>query len=85
VIFNLDPDLDPNRGNPDAHWRLYLHPVLGLKTICVQDFDYSDYDASRLVTYQAWDSEQAASDAIVELWDEMTLVKDGMESWVFGF
>lgn len=82
MIFNLDPDLDPNRNNPDVHYRLYLHPTRGLTVICVQNFDYPDYDATRLVSYQAWDTEHGATYAIVALYDELQELERGMTRWV---
>jgi hypothetical protein len=78
MIFNLDPDLDPNRSNPDVHYRLYLSIRFGLTVVCVQDFDYPNYDAARFVTYQAWDTEQAANVALHELQDEADQLVDEM-------
>lgn len=53
-----DWDNDPHRYNGDVHYRLYMshrghEPVV----ICVQDFDYVDYDARRIMSTDAWDTE----------------------------
>lgn len=33
----------------DVHYRLYAHPERGLIVVCVQWFDYADYDETRFV------------------------------------
>lgn len=35
---------DPNRTNPDVHYRLYRSKPGCVVVVCVQDFDYIDYD-----------------------------------------
>lgn len=59
---------DEHHYNPAVHYRLYLSPHSGAPTvICVQDFDYYDYDARRIISPEAWDSEGEAEDALLEL------------------
>lgn len=66
---------DPHRMNPDPHYRLYLgrdgHPVV----ICVQDFDYPDYDDSRFLSPDAWASKAEAESALRELSRLITLTE----------
>lgn len=58
---------DPHRYNPNVHFRLYSgrhdQPVV----ICVQDFDYPDYDPNRILSSQAWDTQDDADAALAEL------------------
>lgn len=65
---------DPHRFNPDPHYRLYLgrngRPVV----ICVQDFDYYDYDASRFLSPDAWDNQADADAALAALLPTFTIV-----------
>lgn len=70
LLYNLDPMDDPHRHNPDAHYRLYLGSGDHLMVICVQNFDYSDYDQNRFVTYQAWETEEDALAALTTLVDQ---------------
>jgi hypothetical protein len=79
LFLNLDPDLDPNRSNPDVHYRLYLTRDGALSVICVQDFDYPDYDDARFVTYRAWDTEAAAVAAIETLWQEYATLQRALQ------
>lgn len=59
---------DEHHYNPAVHYRLYLSPRTGAPTvICVQDFDYFDYDARRIVSAEAWDSEGEAEGALLDL------------------
>lgn len=55
---------DPHRRNPEPHYRLYRDrdglPVV----ICVQDFDYPDYDAARFLSPEAWSTEVQANAAL---------------------
>lgn len=51
-----------HRGNRDVHYRRYLslqdHRII---VICVQDFDYHDYEPSRFIDLQAFSTEEEAS------------------------
>lgn len=60
----VDPDLDNNRYNPDPHYRLYDAPRGGPTVICVQDFDYRDYDAGRFLSYDSYATQRDAEDAL---------------------
>lgn len=62
---------DPHHLNPDVHYRLYSSlrddcPVV----ICVQDFDYFDYDARQILSPAAWDNEDDALLALHEYNEE---------------
>lgn len=39
----------PGSLNREPHYRRYLRPDGTIHVVCVQDFDYRDYDASRFV------------------------------------
>lgn len=55
---------DPHRLNPNVHYRLYNHVTLGPTVICVQDFDYLDYDGTKFLSPEAWDDEEKAEEAL---------------------
>lgn len=57
---------DPHSGNQAVHYRLYAAPN-GVAVICVQNFDYFDYDARLILSPHAWDSEDDAERALMEL------------------
>lgn len=56
--------LGEHRWNRDVHYRLYDTGERGVVVICVQDFDYPDYDEDSFVSTQAWDSEQQAEEVL---------------------
>lgn len=65
INYGICPDADPHRSNPEPHWRLYDAPRdIGPTVIEVQNFDYRDYEDSRFMTSQAYDSE---ADALLAL------------------
>lgn len=50
-----------HRYNQEVHYRRYLSPRSHQVTvICVQDFDYRDYEPSRFVDLAAFDTEEEA-------------------------
>lgn len=62
---------DPHRHRDDVHYRLYL-PRDGAPTvICVQWFDYFDYDEAGFLSPEAWDDETDAEQALNELVDAL--------------
>lgn len=66
-MYNLDPEKDRNRYNSEMHFRLF-HPKSGLPTVvCMQDFDYRDYDYSRFMTYEGYKTEEEALAALHKL------------------
>lgn len=66
-MYNLDPEKDRNRHNSEMHFRLF-HPKGELPTVvCMQDFDYRDYDYSRFMTYDGYPTEEEATAALDEL------------------
>lgn len=56
---------DEHQYNPAVHYRLYLSPRGAPTVICVQDFDYYDYDARRIISTEAWTSEGDAEEALL--------------------
>lgn len=64
VDYEVDPTTDSHRSNPKVHYRLYDHPKRGPTVICVQNFDYCDYDAGRIMTPDAYDTEEEAQEVI---------------------
>jgi hypothetical protein len=67
-MFGYDPALDPARHNPGVHYRLYLSPHgEGAVVICVQDFDYRDYEDARFLSYESFTTEAEAQDALARL------------------
>lgn len=53
--------------NPLPHYRRYLGFDGLIAVICVQDFDYDDYDASRFLDFRSFDSEEEARQAPIDL------------------
>lgn len=64
VNYGIDPENDRHRHRDEVHYRLYDHATMGPITICVQWFDYNDYDAMRIMTSEAYDSEEQAELAL---------------------
>jgi hypothetical protein len=60
-------DIDLHRFNPDVHYRIYLGRDGKATVICVQDFDYPDYDEARFLSPDAWDDEADADVALGHL------------------
>lgn len=73
-------DYDPHRFNPNVHYRLFrTFPNGEPGVICMQDFDYDvDFDPSRLLSPDAWDTEQEAEEALKALMG--VRVMDAMET-----
>jgi hypothetical protein len=64
---------DPHRHRQDVHYRLYDTVHNGPAVICVQDFDYFDYDGARFLSSEAWDREADAEAALTR----MLAIRDG--------
>lgn len=62
-----DYSRDPHRWTREVHYRLYLDRSGEPVVVCVQDFDYLDYDARRFLSMSAWDDECEA-DAALTRW-----------------
>lgn len=63
-----DWDGDDSYHNPEPHYRLYIEPhVNAFVVICVQGFDYPDYDARRILSRKAWATEGEAQQALIDL------------------
>lgn len=75
-MFGYDPAQDPARHNSDAHYRLYLSPQQGegAVVICVQDFDYRDYEDDRFIGYQSFATEAEAQAALAKVKDDAARV-----------
>lgn len=63
-MFGYDPKSERHMTNPDVHYRLYLGRNGKPTVICVQDFDYPDYDQDRLLSNKAWTDEGDANEAL---------------------
>lgn len=62
-------DHDRHRHNADAHYRLYLarDRTTGAETptaVCVQSFDYDDYDPDRFLGHAAYPTDADAQTAL---------------------
>ncbi|ATY17117.1 hypothetical protein CU254_41815 (plasmid) [Amycolatopsis sp. AA4] len=66
-MLGYDPDSERHRYRDDVHYRLYRGPDGRPTTICVQDFDYLDYDLTQLLSNKAFDTEDEAKDALLLL------------------
>lgn len=55
---------DSSRQNPKVHYRHYLDSHNNPVVICVQDFDYVDYEADRFLSESVWDDEVDAKYAL---------------------
>lgn len=67
-MFGYRRELDRARFNSGVHYRLYLSPHSeGAVVICVQDFDYYDYDDDRFIGYESFDTEEAAEVALAKV------------------
>jgi hypothetical protein len=69
---------DQHRSNPRVHYRLYVAPDGAPAVICVQDFDYFDYDARRMLSPDAWDTESGAERALTELIPAIAIVSGAL-------
>jgi hypothetical protein len=69
---------DPHTGDRRVHYRLYMTPDGKPTLICVQDFDYFDYDARLILSPEAWDREADAEDALVDLLPRINTVAGGL-------
>lgn len=58
--FRYDRTQDPHRDRDDVHYRLYLGRDGEPAVICVQWFDYLDYEDARFLSYDAYPTEEAA-------------------------
>lgn len=63
-MLGYDPDSERHRYNPEVHYRLYLGRDGKPSVICVQDFDYPDYDQARFLSNRAYTSEDEAQQAL---------------------
>jgi hypothetical protein len=63
LLIEVEPD--PHRLSPDVHWRLYLDKDGKAVIVCVQSWDYPDYDAGRFLSSEAYTSEEDAKLALV--------------------
>ena len=57
---------DPHSHNMNVHYRLYDSPRNGPTVICVQGFDYPDYNPVRFMSPEAYDSDDEARRALAD-------------------
>lgn len=62
-MLGYDPDSERHRHQRDVRYRLYLGRE-GPTVICVQDFDYDDYDTERLLSNRAFTTDENARAAL---------------------
>ncbi|MEU9871069.1 hypothetical protein AB0C87_24780 [Actinomadura sp. NPDC048021] len=63
-MLGYDPESERHQFNREPHYRLYLGHDGKPRAICVQDFDYYDYDMDRMLSNEAFDSESEANSAL---------------------
>lgn len=64
-MLGYDATQDMARNNPNVHYRLYWSKrSQALVVICVQDFDYDDYDDDGFIDYVSYDTEADADRAL---------------------
>lgn len=73
-MFGYRRELDRARYNPDVHYRLYLSHDEGAVVICVQDFDYHNYDDNRFIGYESFETEEAAEVALAKVREDAAKV-----------
>lgn len=69
---------DPHRHNRRVHYRLYMGRDDRPAVICVQDFDYVDYDARLILSPGAWDVEADAEQALAALLTALYVVEQAV-------
>ena len=60
----------------EPHFRHYLDKHDRPIVVCVQDFDYRDYDASRFLDLASFESEEEAREAPIDLLDLIAAAAD---------
>ncbi|MFB9483343.1 hypothetical protein ACFFSH_28735 [Streptomyces filamentosus] len=58
----------PGNLNSEPHYRRYLRPDGTIHVVCVQDFDYGDYDTSRFVDEDTFPTSAEAETAPIFTW-----------------
>ena len=66
-IRYIDTERDVHRFNSDVHYRLYDSEQFGPTVVCVQDFDYRDYDGHRFMSYEAFATEAEAEACLEQI------------------
>jgi hypothetical protein len=81
-MYSTENDWEGDEGsnNPGVHFRLYLSSKGNVPTvICVQAFDYYDYDARRILSTKSWATDGEAQDALLELIPELNRAKSELD------
>lgn len=74
-MLGYDATEDMARYNPNVHYRLYWSKrTNSLVVICVQDFDYPDYDDDCFVNYAAYTTEADADVALTQFLTHVMLI-----------
>lgn len=80
-MLGYDVTQDPHRINPGVHYRLYWSKRKNaLVVICVQDFDYFDYDDDCFVNYAAYRTEADADVALAQFLTHVMLIAAAQRS-----
>jgi hypothetical protein len=77
-MYTRDDDWDEHRWNPEVHYRLYVGRDGRPCVICVQDFDYFDYDARLVLSPEAWESEFEAEQELLRLLPVLTTAHESV-------
>ncbi|MFG2532760.1 hypothetical protein [Streptomyces sp. NPDC048516] len=64
------------RHNPSVHYRRYLDRDNKVTIVCVQNFDYYDYDASRFADYASFDTDLEAQYAPISPDDALDAARE---------
>jgi hypothetical protein len=73
--MSLDMQGD-GRFQRDVHYRRYLHDDGRIRVVCVQDFDYGDFDPSRFVDLQLFGSEEEGLSMPLHVQDVLEQIRE---------
>jgi hypothetical protein len=70
---------EPGRHKREPHWRRYLSGDGRIDVVCVQDFDYFDYNTVRFVDREIFDEKAAAVAADINVGPLLSIIEDGTD------